>query len=343
MLRFTALFAFLFVLAELSPVRACTICIGMPERSDADYVTEGHCVVLAREDPDRPFAFAPVEVVKGQFCGREIDLLIDSLTRRRLRADQHQHVVLVQEKKSGVWRSLGIASKEFEGLLRQMLVRASIWETEENRSSRVDFFLPLFGHPDPQIYQLAYLEISRAPYRVIRRLGRITPRERYAERLENSTYLQWRPLAILLLAQSQSDRDKQYIRDSLQSAQRLKLSTNLAAWASAAIEIDGREAVDNLEEEYFRRASRSHEEIREVFKAFSLHGAEDTHQLRDRIVAAYQILLDTHPAMGELVTRDMHIWDRADSTNLLPTTQAPPAGKDGAFTNVTSVADSSGQ
>ena len=343
MFRFTTTIATLLAFTELSSAYACTICVGLPTKSDADHVIESQCVILAREDRNQPFAFAPVEVLKGEFDGREIDLLVDSRTRRRLLADKQRKVVLAQGKENGTWRSLGIASTDFEAVLRRMLARAPEWERALNRTARVEFFLPLFGHKDPQIYRLAYLELSRAPYPVIRRLGRVAPRTDFAAMLEDRTYLEWRPLAILLLAQSQRPNDIQHIRDSLESAQRLTVTTNLAAWASAAIEIDGATAIDFLEQKYFCRSNRTNEELREVFKAFSLHGTEDTGELRERIVAAYRTLLKTHPDMAPLVARDMHSWSRADLADVLHTNLAPRAGKDDPRMNVPNVASSLGE
>jgi hypothetical protein len=90
------------------------------------------------------------------------------------------------------------------------------------------------------------------------------------------------------------------------------LTTNLAAWASALIEIDGMKPVEYLEEHYCQRSDRTLDELGEVFKAFALHGTEDTVELRDRIITACHVLLQTHPAMSELVSRDMRVWNRSD-------------------------------
>ena len=333
----------LAILASTMSGNACTICVGMPEKSDADYLLEGHCVILAREDSELPFSFAPVEVLKGEFDGREIELLVDSLTRRRLAVDESRKVILVQEQESGSWRSLGIASDDFESVVRRILLHAPAWQVDSGREKRVEFFLPLFGHDDPQIYRLAYLEMGRAPYQVIRRLGRVAPREQYAAMLGDKKYLQWRPLAILLLAQSESAEKGQSIWDSLESAQRFQLTTNLAAWATAAIEIDGDKAIEYLQEHYCRRSDRTPEELREVVKALSLQGTQDNGALRDRIIAAYRVLLENHPATAELVSRDLDAWQRSDLTNLLQTIEASRAGNDNTLLPVKSVAGSSGQ
>lgn len=344
MFRFSAnTAALLLVITAVASARACTICVGLPAKSDADYLIESHCVILAREDHGRPFAFAPVEVLKGEFDGREIDLLVDSLTRRRLAANEERKVVLVQRQENAPWRSLGIASADFEAVARRVLLLAPSWDGEAGRAKRVAFFIPLFGHEDSQINRLAYLEMGRAPYQVISRLGRVVPRAHYAAMLEDRKYIGWRPLAILLLAQSHSPDDAGYIRDSLESAQQHQLTTNLAAWATAAIEVDRLRAVAYLEKRYCLRSDRTPEELREVAKAFSLHGTEDTGELRERIIAAYRVLLKTHPSMAALVARDVHAWKRTDLADQLRQIEASRSGKDNTFLPVEIIAGSSGR
>jgi hypothetical protein len=252
-------------------------------------------------------------------------------------------VVLVQDPKDGPWRSLGIASAQFEAVVRRVLLHAPAWRSESGRASRVEFFAQLFGHEDPQIHRLAYLEMGRAPYSVIRRLGRVVSRAQFATMLEDRKYIEWRPLAILLLAQSQNPEDAEYVWESLKSAQKFQLTTNLAAWASAAIEIDGAKAIAYLEQYYCRQPDCTEEELREVLKAFSLHGTEGALELRERIVAAYRVLLEYHPSLAEFINSDMSDWNRQELAELPQIIEALRAGHDNTTLPVDSVAGSSGQ
>jgi hypothetical protein len=298
----------LLVVFPAGAVTACTLCVGLPEQSDADYLIRGHCVILAREDSGRPFSFAPLEVLKGEFDGRGIGLLVDSVTRRRLAADPELKVVLVQDQPRGPWRRLGLASPKFEAVVRRILVLSPSWEGKQGRIKRVEFFMPLFGHEDPQIYRLAYLEMGRADYGVIKRLGRVVQRAQIMPMLEQRQYIEWRPLAILILAQNPNVADRQYIWRSLESAQQLGLTRNLAAWTTAALEINSQRAISFIEEHYFRRLGRTPEELAEVLKALSLHGHAGSAKLRDRILAAYAVLLENHPAAKASIAGDLAAW-----------------------------------
>lgn len=304
------------------PADACTICIGLPQESDADHLVESHTVVLARENPDRPFSFAPVEVLKGNFDGRDIDLLVDSVTRRLLAADPRRKVVLVQRNPGGPWRSLGLARDEYEAVVRRVVLVAPSWAGAGGRGRRVEFFTALFGHENPQIYRLAYLEVGRAPYRVIRRLAQGVSRDQFAAMLDRPQYVDWRPLAILMLAQSRDANDVRRIRESFRTAERWGHSNNLAAWATAAVELDGPHAISYIVDHYFRQAGRKPEELEQVIKALSLHGTEGRTELRDRIVAAYGVLLEVHPGAAEAVARDLLAWERTELAGRLRAIEA---------------------
>jgi hypothetical protein len=174
----------------------------------------------------------------------------------------------------------------------------------------VEFFLPLFGHEDPAIYELAYLEMGRAPYGVIKRLSRIVPREQTERILNRPQYINWRSLAILLLAHRGETHDREYITQSFHLAERFGLTTNLAAWTAAAIELDDAQTVSFIENRYFRNPDRKKDELAEVLKALSLHGSEGHTHLRDQIVKSYAMLLEVHPEMAASVAEDLLVWKR---------------------------------
>ena len=121
-------------------------------------------------------------------------------------------------------------------------------------------------------------------------------------------YFQWRPLAILLLAQDPTDQDREFIESSFENSQKFSLTTNLAAWATAHVEINGAQAVQQIEEEYFGDSSRSVKEIRAVVIALSVQGNNGHTDLRDRIVTSYGVALQNHPQVAGLIASDLIDW-----------------------------------
>jgi hypothetical protein len=299
------------------PASACTLCVGYPDKSTADVLIASATVALAREDPNRPFSLASVEVLKGNHDGAHIDLFLDSVTRRTLAGDPSSAVVVVQEKEGGSWGRLTLANTQYQGLVRRILLFAPQWQGASGRLRRAEFFLPLFGHKDSAIYELAYLEIARAPYGVIKRVSRVVSREQLEPILNRPEYLRWRSLAFLIIAHRGEAKDAQFLVESFRNAERFRLSNNLAALAAASIELEGARAISYIEDRYFARPDRSDRELREVLKAMSLHGSEGRVQLRDQIVAAYGKLLEVHPQMSAHAAADLLAWNRTEWTEEL--------------------------
>jgi hypothetical protein len=318
-----------FLVCHSDAATACVLCVGFPEKTAADVLIESSFVALAREDPNEPFSLAPVEFLKGSDDGSEIGLFLDSVTRRALATDTSRTVVIVREDKGSPWRRLALASSQYEAVVRRIILFAPEWQAANGRLRRVGFFLQLFGHKDPLISELAYLEMGRAPYGVIKQLRGFVAREQIQRILNRPQYIEWRSLAILMLAHRGTASDRQYIADSLRSAERFRLSTNLAAWAAASVEIEGAQAISFIEERYFGMPNRGDDELQEVVMALSLHGGEGRVELRDRIVAAYGKLLEVHPEMSAHVAADLLAWNRSEWTDELVQIEAGRRHLDG--------------
>jgi hypothetical protein len=296
---------------------ACPICIGFPSRTDADVLLEGSCVMLGRPDPADPFKYAPGAVLKGAYDGSNIDLLVDSATGRILQVHPEAHVLLVQNTPNGPWQSLGWMNGALEAVVQRVLAAGPSWTGPDAMKQRIEFFRTLVGHKDSRIRELAYLELGRAPYPMVRQLGRVVPREAIEPMLQERRYYEWRGLAILLMAQSDSEVDRQYIRESFQATERFAVVTHLAAWAAAAMEVDADATMDQIEEKYFGQGERTSEELKAIFSALSMHGSREEFALRDRIVVCYGRLLERLPELAPQVAADMHAWKRNELSDAL--------------------------
>ena len=294
------------------PIAACQICFPYPKKSAADYLIEGKAVVLAREDPQRPFHYRPVRVLKGDPGTEEIDLFINSVTRRTLAAFPRHSMVLVSTDEDGqsAWMSAGMANSDFGPLVHKILASAPAWEKEPNE--RAAFFSKHLGHPDPQISHLAHLEVARAPYSMIRTLGGVLSRDQIHAYLKNIRYMDWHALYILLLAQSEDARDREFISEAFRSAARFGSTGQLAAWATAFIELEGAAAIEAIETEYFRNTRHSAKELQEIIKALSVHGTNGSPALRDRIVASYETVVTLSPTLTSQITDDLIKWKRTE-------------------------------
>ena len=210
------------------------------------------------------------------------------------------------------WRAIGLADDVFQGLVRRVLAMAPEWRGEKGTEKRCLFFLSLFGHKDRALFELAYLELGRAPYSTIKRVAHLIPRERLQPILTRREYLEWRPLAILMLTQHADAADRALVKNRVDECSRLALTINLAAWVTAYIELDGVEAIATLDQLYLGNPERSEEEVRAILSALSVHGRSGHTHLRDQIVHSYGVAIRNHPTVIGPISHDLAEWRRPD-------------------------------
>jgi hypothetical protein len=291
---------------------ACQICVPLPERTLADRLLQSDAVVLAREDAARPFHYRPVATLFGEPGDAPIELFLHSQARRVLAADPERAMVLAHDPRDDSWTALGFNTPELERVVGGILARSGQWRPRENANrERLHWFVPLLGHPDERLHELAYLEIGRAPYAEIRRLApRIDP-EMLNEMLANPRYLEWQSLAILILGESGQEQDQVRVRETLAEKARLGISRNLAAWATALVAVDGTAGVERLQGLYACHPGRSRDELDAVIQALSVHATAEP-ALRAPVANVYRRLLDCHPALAPAVVHDLIAWQHWD-------------------------------
>lgn len=98
----------------------------------------------------------------------------------------------------------------------------------------------------------------------------------------------------------------------MHSAEKFNLTNQLAAWATAWIEIDEAEALASIEEHYLGNPDRKPEELQAILAALSVHGTDGHTHLRDQIVDGYQNLLENHSATATApqIVADLTKWER---------------------------------
>lgn len=297
-------------LAGLS--QACQICVPLPEHTLADRLLESDAVVLAREDPARPFYYRAIETLAGAPADAPIDLFLHSQARRTLAVYPERAMVLGYSAKDRSWSALGITDPEYERVVRAILAHADRWVAREtDNAARLDWFLPLLGHADGRLHELAYLEIGRAPYAEIRRLARDVPAGSLDLILDDPMYLEWRSLAVLMLGESERAEDQARVRETLARKAAQGISLNLAAWATALMAVDGLEGIRRLESLYLSGGGRTPEELDAVVQALSVYG-QATPALRDPVVEAYRRILEARPEIAPKLVHDLIAWRRRD-------------------------------
>ncbi len=289
------------------PATACPICMPLPRQTVADRLIGADVVAFGREDPSQPFSYAVTRVLKGQVADPHVELFADSTTRRQLVADEQRRVLLVKSEVG--WQNLGVADEDYQQIVQRIVVFAPEWLGVNGPQKRLEYFVTLWNHENRAVFELAYLELGKAPYAAIRKFGAEIPVEELQPMLTRRDYFEWRSLAILMLAQRTDEVSQKLIAGTFENCARFSLTAHLAAWTTAYVEIHEIDGVDVIERAYLRNPKRTEEEIRSVLAALSLHGQLGDAGLRRRIVACYGSALEVHPRVADAIARDLTEWN----------------------------------
>ena len=296
--------AALALLALAMPAAACPVCIDKPEATLADRLLRADAVVIAREDPARPFHYAPIETLRGEAGAVPIPLLLDSATRRRLAARPDDGVLFVRN--GDAWSGAGYADAVRRDTVAAILAEGPGWD--EDPVARFAFFEALLHHREGELSRLAVDELSRAPYGQIRTMAKPLDGATASRALTDRTEIPWRAFHILMLGLSERPEHRALIRERNATAARLGWSRELDAWATALVEIDGPAGVARLAEDWFETPGRDVEALRAVITAFAVQAREGDPALRPSILAALHDLPSRRPdvagsvaaALGEI-------------------------------------------
>jgi hypothetical protein len=325
------------VLGLSNTARACVVCITAPEKTVVDQILDSEAVVLAREDPSKPFSFTPVTVLKGAADGTPIPFLVDSFTRKRLAAAPGDAVLFARARRDGAhpfaltrpepeWLRLAYADAEYRRLVEQILALEGSWQADDTGRARFSFFEALHDHADPAIRQLALSELARAPYRLIREIAsRLTPAE-VEGALRDLTMIPWAPVHILLSGRSADPKAHELVRETVRATARDGVQRNLAAWATALVEIDGVRGIDFLALKYTQAPGRSTEELREIVTAFAVHAKDGDASLRPIIISKLHDLVRTRPKLAPEIANhlvSLNDWSQADYLEQLLDSEMP--------------------
>ena len=302
------------------PANACLVCIILPERTLADRVLGDRFVVLARPASDNPFRFEVVKIIRGNSQALaelpQIPLLVDSTTRRRLRADESLSVLMTYGpsgtgsqllKTRQAWHRLMTVTSPRQKFLEAMLAENKDWEWGMTRDpDRFSFFAERHTHPDPEIQRAALSELERAPYSLIRTVKGTLPAKELLRRLNDKNEIPFAALYALLLSRSDHPRAKDYIRSAFVGA--LGQSSRLrGAWIVAGIEVGGREALERALANLSQVKAGSSAKRLEIIKALTVTGNAQP-MYRDAISLIFHESIQRYPDNLEQIASTLYEW-----------------------------------
>lgn len=338
--------ASLFMLAAIFSAAACPICFSGMVVTIGQQMDAADQVVLAVPLSDGE-QFKVVAVVKGDFTvgatisepvsrvkgALAIDAFVADPVSRSTAALAHRDkpFLLMRNALGQQWSGAGVIDIENAGWLRQLAAtyrsdRAHsrpAWPrstqtvselTDEVWRERIALVAPYLENPEPLAADIAYGEISRAPYNVLRTLK---------EKLTATTVARWtddpklaarRPTYTLLLGIAGGPDEAPSLERRIDAAWAAHDATNLAAMLAADLELRGPSRVDSIEMRYFSDGNRTLPEIEAALLALSVHGAANVAVPRARVIAAYRAFMRERKPMAGFVANELADWEYWDAT-----------------------------
>lgn len=312
MIRARVLAAALLLLVLTMPALACPVCIDKPEATLAERLLRAEAVVIAREDPARPYHFAPAETLRGDAGAVPIPLLLDSATRRRLAARPGEGVLFVRT--GDAWTRAGYADAAWRETAATILAEGHDWD--QDRAARFAFFEALLDHPEGQLRRLAIDELSRASYGRIRTMASPIDGATARRALADRAQIPWRAFHILMLGLSDRPEDRSLVRERNAAAASRGGGLELDAWATALVEIDGAAGVARLAGDWFETPGRDVDALRAVITALAVQAREGDPPVRSPILEALHALPARRPDVAGTVATalgDIGDFSQADA------------------------------
>ncbi len=285
--------------------------IALPEETVSDHLKAATAVVLARPSPENPFRYLPATwLTGGNLTGLPpIPHLVDSGTRHRLARNAEDAVVFVHRADETAWQRIGYANAAVRRMLDALISTVPDWTGGRDDPDRFTFFAERHGHPDPTVRRIAVIEMSQAPYRLIRSMTPALDRAELEALLRDPTQAPLAPLYVLMLGLVADPEAHALVRSMVARAQRLGMGSELLAWTTALIEIDGPAAVDRLASMVLGPTPVARETAEIVVAALGLHGTEGRIALRPSIARVLHEITSRDPALAAQAVHHLTVWE----------------------------------
>jgi len=308
--------------------RACAICLSAVSVTTGQKLDASDQVALATSlSGGRQFQLA--KTIKGDVSlGSTVEASAD---RSQLPPPQAGKLYLIARNgMSGRWTNYGLVKPESADWLREILKtndgRAKAprraWPLASpvqalpdntNWSRRIGLITPYLENGDPLVAEIAFGELSRAPYESLRGLksgidaGKV-------RRWINDPALEARYDAyLLLLGVAGGPDDAAMLEQRLAAARSGQNASHVAAMLAADLELRGAARMAWIEENYLLDHGRSLPEIEAALLALNVHGGTNGGAVaRQRVVDAYRrFIRERKPMAGFVATYlgDWKAWD----------------------------------
>jgi hypothetical protein len=335
----------LLMLIFAGEARACAICFSGVVITPGQKLDSADQAVLAVPSAHRG-QFRIIEVVKGNVAADE------AITEPGLSASTAEPVtspdgpmrgenvptspdgkplLLLRDRVSEKWTSVGAIDVQYAAWLRRLAASnhgegtnpARIWPqptltgsylTDAEWRERIAIVADHLESTEPLVAEIAYGELARAPYSVMRILKPQLDAARIATWINDPKLVSRRPAYTLLLGIAGGPDDAVELEQNIDVALTAGDATNLSAMLAADLELHGATRVAWIENRYFADRQRTLPEIEAALLALSVHGGANGVVPRERVIQAYRYFIKVRKPMAGFVAMELADWEAWDAT-----------------------------
>ncbi len=288
-------------LALASPAVPCAFHGYTPQATVIEKLLGSDHIVLARPTEATPFRFSAVEALEGSTENVDIPVLVDSTTRRRLKANPEDRVLFARDGAYGPWQRLGYVDAEMDEVLRVVMANLPSWEMGSDEE-RFAYFASLAGHADKNIKTLALRELDLAPYSILRTLPLDIDAGQLLLRLNVRSETDLKPIRILLLGLSQVEGGRAFFEAGVDSNATYS-GPLLGAYATAMMEYGGPDAAIHLINRFLANSSLPPLSREMLAEALAIHSSVGDDSTGRAIRTALDQAIRDDPVLAPLVAR----------------------------------------
>ena len=323
-----ALLGAALILGGLGRAQACAICLSAVSVSTGQKLDAADEAALATPVSGGA-RFRITEAVKGDPpLGTIVEASADHA--ESFPAGAGKLSLLARNAMSGRWTNFGALSAENAAWLRDLLKTndgeakapprawpiASPAQTvpdSTNWSKRIGLIAPYLESDDPLVAEIAFGELSRAPYAAMRTLKPALDPDRIRRWVQDPALSKRHDAYLLLLGIAGGGADAAMLEQRLGAARAAQDATHVAALLAADLELRGPSRVAWIEEIYLLDRKRSLPEIDAALLALNVHGTTGGLVPRQRVVDAYRHFIRERKPMAGFVAAYLSDWKAWDA------------------------------
>lgn len=284
---------------------ACAFHGYTPNPTLVDVLMDTEQVMVARPAAS---GYSPIATLIGPDV-MEVPIGVGPDVRLRLNARPGATVLLARDGSYGPWVEVAVMNTRYLEMVEDVMARQSDWQFGGD-AARLDYFKARIADKDPDIRQLALLELDRAPYLMLKQLR--VPVVQGAPGDLRSGDASTLPIRILLAGLSGEQGHVPAISGAMQLAIRDDVPF-LGAYATALIELEGPTAVTSIVDRYLKPGHISAVNAERLLEALALQQKTGAASLRNFISRQVSGLLRSAPQYQEAAARQFGYSSRWQS------------------------------